>query len=80
MTRAVKTPGSKEAGPKKTVPPKKPIQRLGFSYSVSRAQLEEYRTWPYERRLKWLLMGNLLRKSLPGKTIELQEAFRKGLL
>ena len=43
-------------------------------------QIEEYRTWTYERRLQWLMMGNLLRKSLPRKTIELQDAFRKGII
>lgn len=50
----------------------------GFSYTVSWEQMEEYRTWSYERRLQWLMTGNLLRKSLPLKTINLQDAFREG--
>jgi hypothetical protein len=50
----------------------------GFSYSVSLDQINRYKEWPIERRLKWLFYGNKLRKYLPDKTIEVQEAFRKG--
>jgi len=50
----------------------------GFSYDVSKEQIDEYRAWPIERRLRWLLLGNKLRKLLPKKTIEIQEAFRQG--
>jgi hypothetical protein len=50
----------------------------GFSHTVSQEQIDAYRTWPIERRLQWLLLGNHLRKSLPKKTIEIQEAFRRG--
>ncbi len=53
-------------------------QKKGFSYFVSREQIEEYRKWPLERRLKWLFYGNKMRKLLPKKTIEIQEAFRQG--
>jgi hypothetical protein len=52
--------------------------KKGFSYYVSKEQIEEYRKWPMERRLKWLYFGNRLRKSLPPKIIEIQEAFRQG--
>jgi hypothetical protein len=52
--------------------------KKGFSYYVSKEQIEEYRKWPMERRLKWLYFGNKLRKSLPPKIIEMQEAFRQG--
>jgi hypothetical protein len=52
--------------------------RKGFSYFVSDEQLKEYSSWPMERRLQWLLMGNKLRKMLPEKTIEIQELFRQG--
>jgi hypothetical protein len=52
--------------------------KKGFSYYVSKEQIEEYRKWPMERRLKWLYFGNKLRKSLPPKIIEIQEAFRQG--
>ena len=50
----------------------------GFSYHVSDEQMREYRSWPIERRLQWLFLGNKLRKLLPKKTIEIQEAFRQG--
>jgi len=50
----------------------------GFSYSVSREKINEYRSWPLERRLKWLLLSNKMRKSLNPKTIEVQDAFRSG--
>jgi hypothetical protein len=59
---------------------KKRLQPGGFSYTVPWEQVEEYRSWPYERRLQWLMMGNLLRKSLPRKTIEIQDAFRRGII
>ena len=52
--------------------------KKGFSYTVSREQIDEYRKWPLDRRLKWLLLGNKMRKCLPPKTIDLQEAFRQG--
>jgi hypothetical protein len=52
--------------------------KRGFTYSVSREQILEYRTWPQERRLKWLLLANKMRRSLPLRTIQFQEAFRQG--
>jgi len=53
-------------------------QKKGFTYTVSREQIDEYRTWPLDRRLKWLFQANKMRKFLPKKTIEIQEAFRQG--
>jgi hypothetical protein len=53
-------------------------KRKGFTYYVSGEQIDEYRSWSIERRLEWLYLGNKLRKSLPRKTIEIQEAFRQG--
>ncbi len=50
----------------------------GFKYHVDPAQIENYRKWSLSRRLSWLLEGNRLRRSLPAKTIALQEAFRQG--
>ena len=50
----------------------------GYAYMVSKVQLAEYRTWPIERRLKWLFYANKMRKSLSKKTIEIQELFRSG--
>lgn len=53
-------------------------QGKGFSYTVSKEQLDDYRKWPVERRLKWLYLANKMRKSLPRKTVEIQELFRSG--
>jgi len=53
-------------------------QKRGFSYTVSREQIDEYRRWTIECRLQWLFLANKMRKSLPKKTIKLQEAFRQG--
>ncbi len=50
----------------------------GFRYYLSPHQLEEYRKWPLERRLAWLLAGNRLRRNLPKKVLEIQDAFRRG--
>ncbi len=52
--------------------------RKGFSYKLEPEIIEEYRRWPIERRLKWLLAGNRLRRKLPAKIIELQDAYREG--
>jgi len=53
-------------------------KRKGFSYTVSKEQLEEYGKWPIEKRMEWLFWGNKMRKLLPKKTIEIQELFREG--
>ena len=53
-------------------------QRKGFTYHVGKQQITEYSSWPIERRLQWLLMGNKLRKMLPKKAVEIQEGFRQG--
>jgi hypothetical protein len=55
-----------------------PGKQKGFSYYVEREKIKRYRAWPVERRLKWLYYGNKLRKSLPTKTIAIQDAFRRG--
>jgi hypothetical protein len=52
--------------------------RKGFTYVVREEQIEEYRSWRMDRRLKWLFLANKMRKSLPQKTLETQEAFRQG--
>ena len=49
----------------------------GYAGMVSRQTIEEYRKWPMERRLRWLMAGIRLRRSLPEKTVALQDAFRK---
>jgi hypothetical protein len=52
--------------------------RKGFTYVVSREQIDEYRSWSIERRLQWLYHANKLRRLLPRNVIELQEAFRQA--
>jgi hypothetical protein len=56
----------------------KEVQNRGFTYTVSKEQIDEYRKWPLDRRLKWLFYVNKMRKLLPKKTIEIQEAFRQA--
>jgi hypothetical protein len=53
-------------------------QKKGFTYLVNLEQIEEYRRWPIERRLQWLFLANKMRRSLPKKTIKIQEAFRQA--
>ncbi|MDD5224875.1 MAG: hypothetical protein PHE84_12895 [bacterium] len=55
-------------------------RKKGFAYTVTPELLAEYRNWPVERRLRWLWEANRLRRLLPRKTIEIQEAFRQGKL
>jgi len=50
----------------------------GFTYTVSREQIDEYTRWSVDRRLRWLFQVNKMRKFLPKKTIEIQEAFRQA--
>ena len=54
------------------------VQKKGYTYFVSNEQLDEYRSWSIERRLKWLFYANKIRKFLPKKTVEIQEMFRSG--
>jgi len=58
--------------------PNIPDGAKGFTYTVSRDQIDEYRRWPLDRRLQWLLFANKMRKFLPSKTIQFHEAFRQG--
>lgn len=39
-------------------------KRKGFYYSVEKEILKDCATWPVELKLKWLYMGNLLRKTI----------------
>lgn len=50
----------------------------GFDYYLSKETIERYREKPPELRLKWLYMGNLLRKSYSKDVIEIQDKFREG--
>jgi hypothetical protein len=53
-------------------------EKRGFTYFVDQEQIDQYRSWTMERRMQWLFLANKMRKSLPRKTVELQEAFREG--
>lgn len=50
----------------------------GFDYSLSEESIKSYQKKPLELRLKWLYMGNLLRKAYDKKIIEIQDKFREG--
>ncbi len=50
----------------------------GYSYTVSKEQIEEYGKWPLERRLAWLYEANKLRRFLPSEQIRIQDEFRRG--
>ncbi len=50
----------------------------GFDYYLSDEVIRSYREKPLELRLKWLYMGNLLRKAYNKKVIEIQDKFRAG--
>ncbi len=56
----------------------KEVQNKGFTYTVSKEQVDEYMTWSVDRRLKWLFQANKMRRLLPKKIIEIQEAFRQA--
>jgi len=51
-------------------------KQKGFTYFVSKEQLDEYGKWPIARRLQWLFLANQLRKALPLDIIKVQDAFR----
>ncbi len=55
------------------------MKEKGFYYFISKKTLKEYKKWSIERKLEWLYLGNLLRKSLPSKTIKIQEMFREKM-
>ena len=75
------------SGPE-ALPGWRPGERVGHSIPPAKLgrilahfdkeQIEEYSSWPIERRLQWLFLANKMRRFLPRKTIELQEAFRQG--
>lgn len=50
----------------------------GFTYHLDWDVIEEYRSWPAERKLAWLMAGNRLRAALPERIRAIQDAFRHG--
>lgn len=52
----------------------------GVWHTVSDEQLAEYASWPYTRRLDWLMARIRLRNALPPHIRERQDRFRRGEL
>jgi hypothetical protein len=50
----------------------------GFDYYLSNEAIKGYQEKPPELRLKWLYMGNLLRKGYSKSVIIIQNKFREG--
>ncbi len=50
----------------------------GFDYYLSKELINSYREKPPGLRLKWLYMGNLLRKGYDEKIVSVQNKFREG--
>ncbi len=50
----------------------------GFDYFLSDETIDKYRQKPPELRLRWLYMGNLLRKACGKRIVKLQDEFREG--
>lgn len=50
----------------------------GFNYCLDEEILKDYQEKPVELRLKWLYMGNLLRKNYSKNVIKIQDKFREG--
>jgi hypothetical protein len=48
----------------------------GFEYYLDADTIRRYRSKPPELRLRWLYMGNLLRKSYPAETLKRHQKFR----
>ncbi len=49
----------------------------GFEYYIDDETLRSYGKKPLVLRLRWLYMGNLLRRSYPREIVRLHERFRK---
>ena len=50
----------------------------GYRYHIDDEVLQEYKNKPLHLRLKWLYMGNCLRKGYSKKIKDIQDKFRKG--
>jgi len=59
--------------------PTKTKKTGGYSYTVTLAQIREYRALPVEARLQWLAEANhFLWLAMSDKAKKAREAFRKG--
>lgn len=54
--------------------------RRGFDYYLSDEAIKNYLEKSPELRLKWLYMGNLLRKRYPKGIIKLHNKLRRGMM
>lgn len=50
----------------------------GFDYYLDKERIKNYQEKSPELRLKWLYMGNLLRRRYPEDITNLQDKFREG--
>jgi hypothetical protein len=50
----------------------------GFRYFLSEETIKAYQEKPLELRLRWLYMGNVLRKAYSDRVINAQDKFREG--
>lgn len=53
-------------------------KHCGFDYYLTEDMIKRYGEKPVEMRLKWLYMGNLLRKGYAEKIVRIQDEFRQG--
>ena len=51
--------------------------KKGFTYTVSREQIDEYTKWSLDCRLKWLFHANKMRKLLPQRQSKFKKPFAK---
>ena len=59
-------------------PEEKNTNLKGFYHEPDEALIQEYATWPLERRAAWLFAGLKMRKLLPKEVREVQDQFRRG--
>ncbi len=48
------------------------------SYDLTEEQIKRYKDMPIEKRLEWLYLGNLLRKSFSEKIFDVHDKSREG--
>ena len=49
----------------------------GFYYYLDDETIRRYQEKSLEQRLRWLYMGNLLRRAYPPSIVEIQDRFRR---
>ena len=54
------------------------MEKRGFDYYLEKEVLKNYIRKSPEEKLRWLFMGNKLRKHAPLKIRKMQDKFRRG--